>query len=200
MKMQQTKKHRQGGFTLIELMIVIAVVGVLIVIGVNAFRGSSDGANALAINGASKQLAKGVGYMHVQMGTGLNAMSNPILGSGMTMMDVLMVGSDAVNSTYKTRFEQINMRPMEGDFRVQTRASGSTPGVYQVLDYTVGFVACATGKICLQYANVPSETVAELAKRAGISNFAAATGVSTGPLRYTPASNGFHTVTVEEVP
>ncbi|CRN72501.1 hypothetical protein AX279_18330 [Pseudomonas sp. J237] len=200
MKKLQPKRQGQGGFTLIELMIVIAVVGVLIVIGVNAFRGSSDGANALAINGASKQLAKGVGYMHVQMGTGLSAIGNPVLASGMTMMDVLMVGSSAVNTTYRTRFEQINMRPMEGDFRVVTRASGSTPGVYQVLDYTVSFVTCATGKLCLQYTNVPSETVAELAKRAGINNFVASTAVSSGPLRYTAASNGFHTVTVEEVP
>lgn len=199
-KVHNLKAAVQRGFTLIELIIVVAILGIIIAITVNAVRGTSDAANAQAISGSAKQFAKAIGYLHVQMGSGIDPINSALPSSGLGMLDVLMIGEDAVNTTYRDRYKQISMRPLEGDFRVVNRPTGSTPGVYQVLTYPVSFAACSLGKICVQYANVPSETVAELATKAGLGTFSAATAVTTGALRYTAAVSGFHTVTVEAVP
>jgi hypothetical protein len=121
----------------------------------------------------------------------------------MTMMDVLMVGRSAVATTYQTQYDRANMRPLEGEFKVLSRPSGSTPGTYALMSYPVSFVTtgCDTGKVCVLFQDVPSSTVQELAAKYGINNFSAATALTSGPIRYTAASaSGFHSVTIENVP
>lgn len=195
------KKRNQGGFTLIELAIVLVILGVIIYIVSNFVRGSSDPANATAIRAAAKNMANAIGYTSTNLGTGISATSNSLPASGLTMMDVLMVGDTAVNASYLNAFKQLKMRPLEGDYKVITRPSGSTPGTYQLINYPVTFVPCTTGKVCVQFQNVPSDTVAELALKSGITNFAAGTAQATGALQYTAVdSNGFHTVTLQAVP
>lgn len=191
---------KQKGFTLTELIIVVIILGILAYLGVRAIAGSSDPANAAAIRASSKEIAKGVGYLHTNLGTGLSATANALPKSGLNMLDVLMVGEEAVATTYTTQYRQAKMRPLEGEFKVVARPSGSTPGTYELLTYPVTVVACATGKVCVRLANVPSDTVADLAGKYGLT-FVAATAQTTGPLRYTAVdSEGFHTVTLEQVP
>lgn len=194
------KMKKQAGMTLIELIVVIVILGVLAALIVNSVRGSSDPANAAAIKSASQELAKAVGYTHVNLGTGLSATANPLPVTGQTMMDVLMVGRDSVATAYKTKFDSINMRPLEGDFKVTTRPSGGTPGVYEILNFPVSFVTCTAGYVCVQMQSVPSETVEALTEKYGMT-FAAGTAVTTGALQYTAVSaTGTHTVKMQQVP
>ncbi|HBN9635055.1 type II secretion system protein [Pseudomonas aeruginosa] len=195
------KKRGQAGFTLIEMMVVIAVVGVLILIVASSMRGSSDSANATAIRSSAKTLATAIGYLNTTLGTGLSATANALPKSGLNMMDVIMTGEDSVSATFLNAYRQQKMRPLESEYRVIQRASGTTPGTYQLVTYPITFVACTTGKVCIQYQNVPSETVGELATRSGIPNFNAATAKTTGAVRYTAADGqGYHTVTMEATP
>jgi len=194
------RKLRQAGVTLVEVLIVILIIGILMYMIASPFRGTGDNANAVAIDATSKSLAKAVGYLHTELGTGLSATGSALPGSGMTMMDVLMVGEDAVASNYRVRYRRAAMRPLEGDFKVIERASGSSSGKYQVASFPVTFVTCAPGKVCVQYDAVPTETVAALAERSGISNFSESTAVTSGAVRYSSANAGFHTVVMERVP
>lgn len=201
MKIVSKAKKNQKGFTAIELLFVVVLIGVLYYIGVRAYGGSTDPANAKAMKSMAKTMSESIALIHAQMGTGLSATSNPLPANGLTMMDVIAVGKAAVQTNYQKDFEQLNMRPLEDDFRVKVRTSGSTPGQYEVLTYPTTFVTCPVGKVCVQYQSVPSTTVAALAARYGISNFNATTALSTGPVRYTAVdSQGFHTVTLENVP
>lgn len=200
-KSQINLGKKAKGFTLIELIVVIVILGIVMLMVARTTSGSSDPANAQAIRKGAKTLTEGIGYLHANLGNGLSATANPLPTNGLSLLDVLMVGRTAVATAYQNGYDQANMRPLESDFSVVTRPSGSTPGTYQLLTYPVSFVACTTGHVCTQFTKVPSSTVQELASKYGLTNFVAATAVTTGPVRYTAAdSSGFHVVTLDNVP
>lgn len=194
------RKRNQGGFTLIELMIVVVIIGILAVVLARALKGTSDPANATAIKSVAQDMTQAIGYIHANLGTGLSATSNALPVSGQGMLDVLVNGANSVNSTYRDNFSRIGVRTLEGTIRVVSRPNGATPGSYNVNSYPVSFVSCATGYVCTQFANVPSSTVNELAGKYAVT-FAAGTAVTSGTLQYTAAdSNGQHTVTMQMMP
>lgn len=57
--------RKQKGFTLIELMIVVVVVGALMIMVMRAVGGNSDSATAKALQSNAAELAKGAGYLRL---------------------------------------------------------------------------------------------------------------------------------------
>lgn len=91
------------------------------------------------------------------------------------MLDVLIVGKTAVKTDYHARFDAISMRPLESEFRVIKRASGTTKGEYQLLSYPVTLdtdANCPTRKVCVVFDNVPDEVLEELLVRYGLDKTA----------------------------
>lgn len=197
----RTAKNKQSGFTLIELMVVVVIVGILALIAATSLKGTSDPANATAVRSVGQDLTHAIGYIHANLGTGLSATTNALPVSGQTMLDVLVMGVSSVNSTYQNAFSRIGVRTLEGNIRVVSRPNGQTPGSYTVNSYPISFVSCATGYVCTRFDNVPSSTVQELAAKAGITNFAPGTAQTTGSTQYTAAdSSGQHSVTLQLMP
>lgn len=197
------KARLSKGFTLIELLIVVVIIAILATIAIRQFSGSTDSATAASIRNAGKELANSVGYLHANLGTGLSATANALPASGLNMMDVLMVGAPAVSPTYSSGYASAGMRPLESDFTVETRTSGTTSGSYSLLSFPVSFTACATGHVCTLFENVPTSVLQEMVKKFGIDSFSASTALSTStsPIRYTAAdAGGRHNVTLDVVP
>ena len=194
------RNRKQKGFTLIELTIVIAILGIVMAIVVNAVRGSSDSANATAITSSSTQLAKAIGYIHAQLGTGLSATANAITNpAGGNMMPVLMEGRSAVLAAYQPRFDQIQMRPLGSDYK---RTGTAAPYTYNLLNYPVTFVSsgCPVGSVCVQYSNVPEEVAAVVyTKMTGKVLGSTAQTLDNG-LVVSAATNGLRTLTLHEIP
>ena len=161
-------KIKQKGFTLIELLMVVVILGILAYVAMSAFSGSPNAANATAIRAGATEIAKGVGYIHANIGNGIKTVGNPLSNGSATMLDVLMVGDDAVVTAYKPRFQKLEMRPMESEFRVITRG-GATKGTYHLLSYPVDVTAsCPARKVCVTFTGVPDAVRDEIFTRYGL--------------------------------
>lgn len=177
---------KQSGFTLIELLMVVVILGILAYVSMSAFSGSPNAANATAIRGGATEIAKGVGYIHANLGNGIKttAGNNKLLGAGSTMLDVLIIGNGAITSSdavMKKNFDALSMRPLESEFRVVERGDAATAGKYTLLNYpvTVNDSTCPPAKVCVDFAEVPDEVRDEILTRYGLSGQAAVTVFAT---------------------
>ena len=218
------KSAKQGGFTLIELLTVVVILGILAYVSMSAFSGSPDSANATAVRSAATELAKGVGYINANMGTGIKTTSstkNKLLAGTSTMLDVLVVGSSAVSTNmigngqnaqrYKEKFESLGMRPLESEIRVLNRpAAAGAAGTYSVMNYPVKFVddtgdtgveKCPDRKVCVQFTQITTPVLEELLSRFGMSYKTAGDEGENMPVAYGVAGDDLtHTVLVKLVP
>lgn len=192
--MHKTAK-RQKGFTLIELMVVIVILGVLAYVAMNAFGGGTNSANATAIRSAGNELARAVGFLNVNLGTGTDTSgSNPLTATGEDMMGVLVKGGVAVASAYRPRFDLLNMRPLQGKINATGTGASTT---YSIMGYPIRFVqtGCPTNKVCVQVDNVPAAVVTEMAIKENLTY--TTTAFTTGEnLRWTAAAGGQHNITM----
>lgn len=190
--------RKQKGFTLIELMIVVVVVGALMIMVMRAVGGNSDSATAKALQSNAAELAKGAGYLHVSLGNGISNLSssNPLTVSGKSVLDVLMEGSDAVHDDYKARFNQLGMRALDSNFKKDGsdwRLQNYTVKLYGSSEAPTGLGnAAGNGKVIVTYANVASEVVQVLADSFGVT-YPSATQ-TTGPFRWTAETAGQRTI------
>lgn len=204
-------KIKQKGFTLIELLMVVVILGILAYVAMSAFSGSPNAANATAIRAGATEIAKGVGYIHANIGNGISTVNNPLRNGSATMLDVLMVGDGAVATTYKARFQKLEMRPMESEFRVITRG-GATKGTYHLLSYPVDVTdTCPTRKVCVTFTGVPDAVRDEIFTRYGLravvdANGPQTAGVTTAgaaqtlPVAFTNPINGTSTINFALIP
>lgn len=164
------RSKKQKGFTLIELLMVVVILGILAYVAMSAFSGSPNAANATAIRSGATEIAKGMGYIHANIGNGIDATANPLTNGAADMLDVLIIGEAAVKDAYKQRFQNLVMRPMESEFRVLKRG-GDAKGEYTLLSYPVSVLAkasCPLARVCVQFTNVPDAVRDELFTRYGL--------------------------------
>jgi len=168
-------KH-QKGFTLIELMVVIVLIGALMLIGMRTIGGSSDSANSAAMRSAAKSLADGASYLHSNLGIGLRNLGSTAFTEGTKpLLEVLIEGENAVAEAYKERYRSIGMRPVSNDFG-GTAAAGRTFMGYPVSLYAAGggstpavtgAATCPARMICVAFSGVPIELVEALSSQLG---------------------------------
>lgn len=182
---------KQKGFTVIELLMVVVIIGILSYVAMSAFSGNPSAANATAVRATAQEIAKGMGYMNANLGIGIGK-TTVLAPTPVTSLDVLIMGDEVVADDFKARYKAMGMRPLQSDFRIKTRATKTTAGEYSLLNYPVDLddsTKCPVDRVCVKFSNVPTDVTREIFTRFGYDKEADYPAVvddkQTSPVAYT---------------
>lgn len=183
-------KRRQAGFTLVELMIVVVLLGIIAAIVISNMVGNTDSARAQLLKRVSKSSVESIAQIARTCGTSSAVSGSVLPASGRTMLDIVFLGEPAVSATYKTCYADSSVRAL----RDSVTKSGST---WQVGAFPMNVTGGGLAKFNVEFQRVPEATVLALAQ-AYTENLTtlAASDTTSDVIRYGAASGGTRTVTV----
>lgn len=128
----------QAGFTLIEMVVVVAVIGVLIALVAPSLTSSRDGANSKLMSSVAQQAANNLSLLANAAGLAPNT---TFAADGKTLPDVLFAGKDSVKGDYQKYWDQAGLLPIKGGVVQDTTQCKDVTGNYKVANYCVGLSA-----------------------------------------------------------
>jgi len=178
-------KTAQKGFTLIELVVVVAVIGVLIAIVAPSITGSRDGANAQLLVRSANSIAQNWQMINQQCGTNSAVATSP-LGD---MEDIIFAGT-GINAAYQACYTQSRVLPL-------TEISLGNSSNYSIANYPVTITGGGTVPLSVTYANVPDTLVLNIVQRYDNTQSTLNAGaITTGAYSYTAPSGGARSITI----
>jgi len=185
-------RRARRGFTLIELVIVVAIVGVLISIIAPNLIGSKDGANAQLMLKTSQSVAQNWSLINQACGTSSAVSGSVLPAATKTVSDVIFTGSANVAAAYATCYAQSKVMAL-----AEVSQPGASAGTYNVAGYAVSLSGGGSSTLQVQYAAVPDSLVLLMAQKYNPTLATLAASDATSPvLQYGTATGGVRTVTI----
>ena len=172
-KFQKITAAAQRGFTLIELVVVVAILGVLIAIVAPNVIGTKDGANAQLLIKTAQNISTNWSLLNQSCGTSSAISGHPLNDGTNTLEDVIFTGPTKVNSTYENCYKQSKI------LALTEVAQPGAAGKYNVAGYAVSFAGGGNAAMEITYAKVPENVILLIAQKYD-PNFKASDLVSAG--------------------
>lgn len=149
--MNRFKQSKQGGFTLVELIVVIVIIGILAGVYTTYIKGSTDGAKSTAMlriaEGANDTLSVLAQTCGVSAAVSGNVL--PDTAASKTLSDVIFGGVSNVAAAYQACYKQSNVKALTEGSQVVSA------GVYSVQGFTVSFAGGGTAPLQVIFDGVP---------------------------------------------
>lgn len=152
-------KSSQKGFTLIELGIVVAILGVLIMIMAPSLFGSTDGVKAKHLDSSAQKISNNLVMLSQTAGISTAVAGNPVIAAGYTIEDVLFLGSTAVSATYQAAYASSKVIPLS------EIAQQVSSGVWAINGSTVTLSGGGTAPLSINFACVPDTVVLQMVQK-----------------------------------
>lgn len=196
MKNKQSTQARQGGFTLIELVVVVAVIGLLIAMVAPNVAGSRDGATITTLDRFSQKLTENWTILSQTCGATTDVVSSPVTANSAANTLKLLVGGTAtaaggfdVPAAYDICYTQSKVLPLTD--------SAQWDGTAWKVAGFVPTLTWATGFLKITFASVPDSLVLGLAQKYDPALPALKASEATHPVvQYGTATSGARTLTI----
>lgn len=190
-KFGKIQKTLQRGFTLLELVVVVGIIGILIVLIAPNIAGSRDGSNAAFLQKTAQDAGNNWMLIAQYCGTTTDAAASPVLLATKTAADVIFGGKANVAAAYQACYDQS---------KVMAMADAGQPksgGGWTVAGYTTTLTAGGTVPLKVNYASVPDALVLMMAQKYSPALTALAASDAASPVvQYGTVTAGTRTVTV----
>lgn len=190
--MSTRKKGRTAGFTLIELIVVVVIIGVLAVIITRQLVNTSKGSKAAVLYESANKIRDNWNVLAITASTSNAVASSPFPDTGATALDVIFLGRSKVAPDKQKMWDQAGVVPLTDLVQVDT-------GVYKVSTYPVTLSGGGgDNPLEVSYDDVPDEVILLLVQKFG-SNVAdlSDTGDSVHPvIQYGPVGSGKRRLTI----
>jgi len=184
----------QRGFTLIELVVVVGIIGVLIVTFAPSVLGSKNGANAALLSKTAQSISSNWMLIAQSCGTTTDVTASPVILAGKKLGDVIFGGDANVDPAYKACYQQAHVIAMADV------GQPKSAGVWTVAAYVVDFSGGGTLPLSVIYKAVPDDLVLMMASKYTPSLSAlAASDTTSSVIQYGTATAGVRDVTVLRV-
>lgn len=181
------------GFTLIELVVVVVILGILASVVLPALKGSTIGAKAVGLVRGADSANQVWTMLNQTCNVNGAVASNPLPNSGAsrTVSDVIFGGRSMVAAAYQSCYDQSKVKALS---EISQLVSA---GVYSIQGFTVSFSGGGSAPLQVSYASVPDDLVLEMVQKYQPTLTALAASDNSNPtIQYGTATSGLRTVTI----
>lgn len=191
--MKQIKIYRQKGFTLIELVIVVVILGVLALVVSRTFGSTvSNSSKANALYEATNKITANWALLALQANSSTVVASSNLILATKTAEDVIVGGAPYVAAAYQSAWTSSGIIPMTD---IAQGVVGS--GAYTILSYPILIGGGGGNPLSVTFRDVPEEVILQIVQKHGTSiPSLAASDLTDRVVQYGVATSGLRDLTI----